>query len=187
MFHILLVIISYVVFIALIYDMKTKRDGGLSIEPSVLLLFSVVHILLLTVVYEQLLMHILLHKVDSYGGYISFAAVGSGVYMIFYFAGLMIIGKLTGCPLPNLWTLIVFIISLAVNVLLITKATNIYYDEMIRNFSETVFTDFYKSLSGTTRPALANTLLNLKWLVMIIPGVVYLIQILKNKKNDEQI
>ena len=197
MFHILLVIISYICFNVIVYDVKTKREGGLTIAPSVLLFFSGIHIILLTVVYEQLLVHILLHNVHSYKGYILFSAIGSGLYMIFFFIGLMILGKLMECPLPNIWTILILIIALAANVMLITKATNLYYEEMFKNFGEDIFINFYKSLSETERPDTANTLLNLKWLVMIIPGIAYLVQILKQNvttisdmavtKNDEQI
>ena len=182
MLHYILVFLTYILFIAAACDDKyrVKADFKLSVP----IITCALHVFLLTFLYEKLLVSILLNKIHSHDGYILFSAIGSGVYTILFFAGLVVIGYLMACPLPNRVTIIVFIISLILNIYLITKATGYYYEEMLKNMGNGIFDNFYSSLSTTKRPAVSDTLLNLKWIVMIIPGVAYLIQLITNKSED---
>ena len=184
MLHYILIILAYSLFIGIIYDQKKGgKMGGDTVDWTVPIGFGAIYFFCLTFLYEKLLQYILLKRVGSYEGYTLFSAVGSGVYLILFFFGLIMLGILMDCKLPNIWTILVFIISLVINVILITKSTNLYYEAMKVNFGDHIFEDFYTSLSKTTRPDMANTLLNLKWIVMICPGVFYLIQLLIKKKN----
>ena len=58
------------------------------------------------------------------------------------------------------------------------------YAEMVKNFGDAVFEDFYTTLSHTTRTDTANSLLDLKWIVMCIPSVFYIIQIVKDLREN---
>ncbi|MBO4864874.1 MAG: hypothetical protein J5517_10960 [Eubacterium sp.] len=175
MLHYILIFLTYLLFIGIACDPKFRNNSG--VELRVPIIFGAIYIFMLTVLYEKLLVYILLNHIHSHEGYIAFSAIGSGLYSIFYFAGLIILGRLMACPTPNMWTIIVFVIALIANIYLITRATGLYYDAMLKNFGDDIFNNFYISLSETKRPDIANTFLNLKWIVMIIPSVFYQFQI----------
>ena len=176
--HYILVFLTYILFFAVACDTKYRVKA--EFELSAPIIIGVIHIFLLTFLYEKFLVYILLNKIHSHDSYILFSAIGSGVYTILFFIGLLVIGYLIACPAPNRLTFIIFIISLILNIYLITKATNYYYDEMSKNIGDHIFDNFYISLTTTKRPAISDKLLNLKWIVMIIPGISYLIQIITN-------
>ena len=178
MLHYILIFLVYVIFIALVNAHNHGRNNTNVAGLSTVIFLGIAIFVFLTVLYEKILVIILLHNVSSHAGYIAFSAIASGLYMILFFAGLVILADLMGRSFPNIWTIIVFIISLIINIILITKATSIYYDEMIKNFGDHVFENFYESLSKTDRGNTANALLNLKWIVMAVPGVFYLFQLL---------
>ena len=178
MLHYILVFLVYGVFIALLHIHKHGRDDTNSADLSKVILIAIIIILMLTVLYEKFLVFVLLHNVHSHTGYIMFSAVGSGLYMILFFIGLIVIANLMGRNTPDKWTIMFFIISLIANIFLVTRATGIYYEEMVKNFGDRIFDDFYKSLSTTNRTDTANALLNLKWMVMAVPAGFYLYQLL---------
>lgn len=64
------------------------------------------------------------------------------------------------------------------------RVATLNYTEMVKKFGDAVFEDFYITLSETARTDTANRLLNLKWIVMCIPSVFYIIQISKDLKED---
>ncbi len=184
MLHYLLVIISYIGFIGLVYAIKIKPEQR-SVRLAVPVTFGIFCIFFLNIVYESILQFALLHNVKSHAAYISFAAIGSGLYMIFYFAGLVILANMMECDLPNLWTIIFFVITLVINIILMTKSSSIMYEEIYSIFGSNTFDNLYETLSQTTRPAAANMLLNLKWIVMICPGVFYLMQVLSKRTSED--
>ena len=176
MFHFLLILISYTCFIGLIYGTKRKNNEHESIRLSVTLFWFALIIFALVIVYESVLQHILLHNVSSHTGFIAFAGIGSGLYMILYFAGLIILGGFLQCKLPNKWTIIFFVIALIINILLMVKSSSLYYAEIEKVFGSKTFQDLFVAMSQTKRTDTANFLLNLKWIVMISPGVFYMMQ-----------
>ena len=184
MYHFLLIIWTYAIFIGVIYDLKRKRKiDGDYVDPPISITFAIIYLIILTALYEKLLQFILLNKIDSYGEYISFSPIGSGIYMILFFLGLVILGKLLGCPAPNLWTIITFLVMLTINIFIMLKSTNIYYDILVKEMGNNLFDNFYDSLIHTERLDIVNTLLNIKWTVMIVPGLFYLGQILFAAKS----
>ena len=178
MLHYILVFLVYGVFIALLHFHKHGRDDTNSANLTTVIIIGIAIILLLTVLYEKFLVFVLLHNVSSHASYITFSAVGSGLYMILFFIGLIVIANLMGRNTPNKWIIIVFIISLIANIFLVTRATGIYYEEMIKNIGTNLFDNFYEALSTTYKTDTANALLNLKWIVMAVPAVFYLYQLL---------
>ena len=182
MLHYILVFLSYILFFIIACDDKHRVKAEYNLSTPIII--GAIHIFLLTFLYEKLLVSILLNKIHSHEGYILFSAIGSGVYTILFFAGLLLLGYLMACPGPNKLTVIIFIVSLILNIYLITKATGYYYDAMLQNIEGDIFSNFYSSLSTTVRPAISDTLLNLKWIVMIIPGISYLIRVITYKNED---
>ena len=185
MLHYILIIFSYSLFIGIICDQKRSgKMGRDTVNWSTTIAFGAIYFFCLTYVYEKLLQHILLNRINSYKGYILFSGASSGIYCILFFLGIIILGKAMICELPNVWTWLVFLISIIINVTLIIKAVDLYYEAMVKAFGENVFDDLYTSLSKTKRPDLTNTLLNLKWIVMICPCAAYLIQLLRSHSDN---
>jgi hypothetical protein len=112
-------------------------------------------------------------------------AVGSGGYVVLFFIGITILGMMLGAKNPDIWTYTVLAITVLINVMLVVKAANIHFDEMELMFGEKVFDDFYKTLSENRVQGLVKQLYNIKWTVMVVPGIFYIYQILKVRETKE--
>ena len=185
MLHYILIFFIYAGFLGTVFNLKEGyRADKNTVNWPPAVLFGGVYFILLTILYEKFLVYILLNMVNSLGTFLAFSTIGSGMYMVLFSFGTLALSKLTLCKSPNLWTYIVFVIGLFINVTLMFKVATLNYAEMVNNFGDAVFEDFYLSLSETTRTDTANRLLDLKWIVMCIPSVFYIIQIAKDLKDD---
>ena len=99
--------------------------------------------------------------------------------MILFFIGIVILGMMLGAKNPDVWTYTVLAITLFINVLLVVRAANLHFAEMELMFGDKVFEDFYKTLSENRVEGLVKSLYNIKWTVMVIPGIFYIYQILR--------
>ncbi|SEQ88938.1 hypothetical protein SAMN02910369_02625 [Lachnospiraceae bacterium NE2001] len=185
MLHYILIFFIYAGFLGTVFNLKEGyRADKNTVNWPPAVLFGGVYFILLTILYEKFLVYILLNMVNSLGTFLAFSTIGSGMYMVLFSFGTLALSKLTLCKSPDLWTYIVFVIGLIINVTLMFKVATLNYAEMVKNFGDAVFEDFYLSLSETTRTDTANKLLDLKWIVMCIPSVFYIIQIAKGLKKD---
>lgn len=183
MLHYFLVILVYAGFIGIVYAHKNKSGMGGRISLSLPLSFYVLYLVILFSVYERFLTYLILNKVDSRSSYIATCAAESGGYVILFFIGIVILGMMLGAKNPDIWTYVVLIAVLILNVLLVVRAANIHFDEMELSFGEKVFEDFYKTLSENRVEGLVQRLYNIKWIVMVIPGIFYICQILRIKET----
>ena len=183
MLHYFLVILVYAGFIGIVYAHKNKSGMGSRISLSLPLSFYVLYLIILFAVYERILTYLILNKVDSRSSYIATCAAGSGGYVILFFIGIVILGMMLGAKNPDIWTYVVLIAVLILNVLLVVRAANIHFDEMELSFGEKVFEDFYKTLSENRVEGLVQRLYNIKWTVMVVPGIFYICQILRIKET----
>ena len=184
MLHYILVFIVYAGFLGIVFQLKEGYRADKNVvdwKPTVI--FAIVYFILLTALYEKILVTILLNAVKNHGSFMAFDMIGSGLYMILLSAGTLILGKFMLCKKPNMWTYIIFVIALIINVAIMKKVAALNYAAMVDKFGDAVFEDFYTSLSQTKRPKLSDTLLNLKWGVMIIPSVFYIGQIIRDCKK----
>lgn len=184
MLHYILIFFTYAGFLVIVFNLKNGyRADKNTVNWPPAVLFGGIYFILLTALYEKSLVYILLNKVNSQSSFIAFSTIGSGMYMILFSIGTLVLSKLTLCKAPNIWTYIVFIIGLIINITLMFHVANLNYAEMVKNFGDTVFEDFYFTLSQTKRTNSANLLLDLKWIVMCIPSVFYIIQIAKYERK----
>ena len=185
MLHYILIFFIYAGFLGIVFDLKKgyRADKNTVNWPSSVF-FGCIYFVLLTALYEKFLVFILLNMVNSHSRFLAFSTLGSGMYMILFSFGTLTLSRLTLCKAPDIWTYIVFIICLFINVTLMYSVATLNYAEMVKNFGDAVFEDFYIALSKTTRTDTANSLLDLKWIVMYIPSVFYLIQIVKDLKEN---
>lgn len=183
MLHYFLVILVYAGFIGIVYAHKNKSGMGSRISLSLPLSFYVLYLVILFSVYERFLTYLILNKVDSRSSYIATCAAGSGGYVILFFIGIVILGMMLGAMNPDFWTYTVLGIVLFINVLLVVRAANIHFDEMKLMFGEKVFDDFYKTLSENRVDGLVKRLYNIKWTVMVIPGIFYMYQIMRIRET----
>ena len=185
MLHYILIFFIYAGFLGTVFNLKEGyRADKNTVNWPPAVLFGGIYFILLTVLYEKFLVYILLNMVNSHGTFLAFSTIGSGMYMVLFSFGTLALSKLTLCKSPDLWTYTIFVIGLFINVTLMFKVATLNYAEMVKNFGDAVFEDFYLSLSETTRTDTANRLLDLKWIVMCIPSVFYIIQIAKDLKED---
>ncbi len=185
MLHYILVLVIYAGFLGIIFNLKKGyRADKNTVNWPPAVLFACIYFVLLTALYEKFLVFILLNVVNSHGSFLAFSTIGSGIYMVLFSFGMVALSKLTECKSPDMWTYIVFITGLAINVTLMFNVATLNYAEMVKNFGDAVFEDFYTTLSKTTRTDTANRLLDLKWIVMCIPSVFYIYQIIKNIKDN---
>lgn len=181
MLHYILIFIIYAGSLGIVFYLKDcYRADKNTVSWSPTVFFGCIYFILLTALYEKILVLILLNAVNSYGSYLAFSTIGSGMYMVLFSFGTLALSKLMLCKSPDMWTYIVFIIGLFINVTLMFNVANLNYAEMVKNFGDAVFENFYATLSQTTRTNTANLLLDLKWIVMCIPSVFYIIQITKD-------
>ena len=184
MLHYILIFLIYAGFLVIVFELKNGyRADKNTVNWPPAVFFGGIYFILLTALYEKILVFILLNKVNSHGSFLAFSTIGSGMYMILFSLGTLALSKLTLCKSPDIWTYIVFIIGLIINVSLMYRVATLNYTEMVKNFGDTVFENFYITLSGTKRTDTANALLDLKWIVMCIPSVFYIIQIAKYERK----
>ena len=184
MLHYILIFIIYTGFLVIVFDLKNGyRADKNTVNWLPAVFFGCIYFILLTALYEKLLVFILLNAVNSHGSFLAFSTIGSGMYMVLFSFGTLVLSKLTLCKNPDMWTYIVFMIGLFINVTLMFNVATLNYAEMIKNFGDAVFENFYITLSQTKRTDTANSLLDLKWIVMCIPSVFYIIQIVKDLKE----
>ena len=185
MLHYILIFITYAGFLGIIFELKNGyRADKNTVNWPPAVFFGGVYFILLTALYEKLLVFILLNKVNSHGSFLAFSTIGSGMYMVLFSFGTFVLSKLMLCKSPDMWTYIIFIICLFINVTLMYRVATLNYAEMVKNFGDAVFENFYVTLSETTRTNTANLLLDLKWIVMCIPSVFYIIQITKDLREN---
>lgn len=186
MLHYILIFLIYAGFLGVVFDLKQGyRADKNTVDWPPAVLFGGLYFILLTVLYEKFLVYILLNMVYSHGTFLVFSTIGSGMYMVLFSFGTLALSKFTMCKKPDLWTYIVFAIGLFINVTLMFKVATLNYAEMVKKFGDAVFEDFYITLSETARTDTANRLLNLKWIIMCIPNVFYIIQIAKDLKEEQ--
>ena len=186
MLHYILMFLIYAGFLGIVFDLKKgyRADKNTVYWPPAVF-FGGMYFILLTILYEKLLVYILLNMVNSHGSFLAFSTIGSGMYMVLFSIGTLALSKLTLCKSPDMWTYIVFVIGLIINVTLMFEVATLNHAEMVKNFGDAIFEDFYITLSETARTDTANRLLDLKWIVMCIPSVFYIIQLAKNLDENQ--
>ncbi len=185
MLHYILIFIIYVGFLGIVFNLKNGyRADKNTVNWPPAVFFGCIYFILLTALYEKILVSILLNSVNSYSSFLAFSTIGSGTYMILFSLGTLALSKLMLCKSPDMRTYIVFIIGLFINVTLMYRVANLNYTEIVKNFGDAVFENFYVTLSQTTRTSTANLLLDLKWIVMCVPSVFYIFQITKDLREN---
>jgi hypothetical protein len=143
MLHYILIFLIYAGFLGIVFELKKGyRADKNTVNWPPAVLFGGIYFILLTVLYEKLLIFILLNKINSHSTFLTFSTIGSGMYMILFSFGTFVLSKLTLCKSPDLWTYIVFVIGLFINVTLMFKVATLNYAEMVNNFGDAVFEDF---------------------------------------------
>ena len=181
MLHYILVFLSYIAFIGIINSVKSKSNTGEQILLSKPIGFGMIFLLLLTGAYEIILLRIIGFKVSTKNAYITMSVIGSALYAVLFFVGLLIIAKLMKCKAANGITYCIFVLALIFNIAMVMYIARINYDAIENQFSNGM--SFFDAISTVDDLKFANILSNIKWIIMIVPGVVYLVQIIKDLKK----